>query len=94
MQLIGHIYIYIYIYIYTSKRYSVGARLSGRTRYWSNRSVITRCNLAVSGLYISVFGKNATYRSYIYIYILVNATALGLAYPTACARSTGAIGQL
>ena len=26
-----YIYIHVYIYIYTSKRYSVGARLSGRT---------------------------------------------------------------
>ena len=50
----------IYIYItYTSKRYSVGARLSGRTRYCCNRSVITRCNLAVSDMYMSVFGKDA-----------------------------------
>ena len=35
------------------------ARLSGHTRYWCNRSVITRCNLAVSDMYMSVFGKDA-----------------------------------
>ena len=42
----------------TSEQYSDGARLSGRTRYWCNRSVITR-NLAVSDMYRSVFGKDA-----------------------------------
>ena len=38
----------------TSKRYSVGARLSGRY------AVITHCNLVVSDMYKSVFGKDAT----------------------------------
>ena len=45
--------------VHTSKRYSVGARLSVRTWYWCNMSVITPCNLAVSDMYMSVFGKGA-----------------------------------
>ena len=42
----------ILISSYTCKRYSIGACLSGCTRYWCNRSVITRCNLAVSDMYV------------------------------------------
>ena len=38
----------------TSKRYSVGARLTGRAQL-----IITRSNLAVSDIYMSVFGKDA-----------------------------------
>ena len=62
--------IYIYIYIYTSERYSVGARLSGRT------IVITRCNLAVSDLYMSVFGKDTPDSLYVLLcrYIRSQAT--------------------
>ena len=61
---------------YTSKRYSVGARLSGRTRYWCNKSVITRCNLAVSDMYMSVFGKDASDSLYVLLcrYIRSQAT--------------------
>ena len=45
----------------TSKRYSVGAHGSGRTWYWCNMSVVTRRNLAVSDIYISIFSQNAPY---------------------------------
>ena len=64
-----YIILYIYIYIYTSKRYSVGARLSGRT------TVITRCNLAVSDMYMSVFGKNATDSLYVLLKSLAGTSA-------------------
>ena len=60
----------------TSKCYSVGARLSGRTRYWCNRSVIKRCNLPVSDMYMNVFGKDAPDSLYVLLcrYIRSQAT--------------------